>query len=96
MVEGRRDSRADRANGHPVPGRDDLGVRVGPLEQEIRQLKQALGSYAVIDQAIGVVIALGSLHPEQGFEVLRTVAQSTNLECSTSPSRSSPSSTASS
>ncbi|WP_435279644.1 ANTAR domain-containing protein [Streptomyces sp. 1222.5] len=80
MLEGGRDSRADGANGHLVPGRDDLGARVGRLEHETRQLKQALGSYAVIDQAIGVVIALGSLHPEQGFEVLRTVAQSTHVE----------------
>ncbi|WP_247204493.1 ANTAR domain-containing protein [Streptomyces sp. AgN23] len=37
-------------------------------------------SRAVIDQAIGVAITHGSLLPDQGWGVLRTVSQTTNIK----------------
>ncbi|MFF4537112.1 ANTAR domain-containing protein [Streptomyces aureus] len=33
-----------------------------------------------VDQAIGVVISLGGLPPDRGFDVLRTVSQHTNVK----------------
>ncbi|MEW2571860.1 ANTAR domain-containing protein [Streptomyces sp. NPDC047070] len=51
---------------------------IGELQEENGQLQEAVVAHAVIDQAIGVIIAVGRLRPEQGFEVLRTVSQHTN------------------
>ncbi|MFF1443346.1 ANTAR domain-containing protein [Streptomyces sp. NPDC058295] len=48
---------------------------VARLEQEIAQLRQAVGSHAVVDQAIGVLIAIHRIPPHTGFEVLREVSQ---------------------
>ncbi|MEU9474492.1 ANTAR domain-containing protein [Streptomyces sp. NPDC048191] len=53
--------------------------RVTELREEIDQLKQAVTSHAVVDQAIGMVIAFGRLTPEQAWQVLREVSQHTNI-----------------
>ncbi|MEU5730272.1 ANTAR domain-containing protein [Streptomyces antimycoticus] len=50
------------------------------LEEEVAQLRRAMASRAVIDQAIGVAITHGSLLPDQGWGVLRTVSQTTNIK----------------
>ncbi|MGW6012897.1 ANTAR domain-containing protein [Streptomyces sp. NPDC055210] len=61
-----------------------MGERVGELrDHENAQLQEALHSHAVVDQAIGVVITLGRLTPEQGWEVLREVSQRTNIKLRT-------------
>ena len=74
-------------NGRPTPSdmpglvrQADVARQLAQLRQEIDQLQEAIASHAVIDQAIGVVISLGKLPPEQGFEVLRTVSQHTNTK----------------
>ncbi|MGW7046887.1 ANTAR domain-containing protein [Streptomyces avermitilis] len=54
--------------------------RVAELQDENAQLHEAMRSHAVVDQAIGVVIALGQLTPEQGWEALREVSQRTNIK----------------
>jgi hypothetical protein len=59
---------------------EDLQERIGALEAEVRQLRQAVASHAVIDQAIGVVIAVGHLRPEQGWSVLKDISQHTNTK----------------
>ncbi|MFD8568981.1 ANTAR domain-containing protein [Streptomyces sp. NPDC059639] len=46
----------------------------------MRQLQQAIVSHTVVDQAIGVVIALGGLTPDQGWAVLKEVSQHTNTK----------------
>jgi len=69
-----------RFDGHVVPGREPLQHKISELQREIDQLQEAVVSHAVVDQAIGVVIALGGLRPCQGFEVLREVSQSTNAK----------------
>ncbi|MBL1082271.1 ANTAR domain-containing protein [Streptomyces actinomycinicus] len=69
-----------RVDGHPLHGQGDLALRIDQLQREIAQLQEAVVSHAVIDQAIGVVISLGGLRPDQGFEVLRTVSQRTNTK----------------
>ncbi|WP_309142785.1 MULTISPECIES: ANTAR domain-containing protein [Streptomyces violaceusniger group] len=60
--------------------RDDLLKKIAILEEEVGQLRQAVDSHAVIDQAIGVVITHGRLPPGQGWDVLRTVSQNTNTK----------------
>jgi hypothetical protein len=59
---------------------DEPAGKIEALEEEVAQLRQALVSHAVVDQAIGVVVALGGLRPEQGWEVLKTVSQRTNTK----------------
>ncbi|MFJ9026429.1 ANTAR domain-containing protein [Streptomyces sp. NPDC102259] len=50
------------------------------LRAENRQLRQALASHAVVDQAIGVLTVLGQIPPCDGFTVLREVSQHTNIK----------------
>jgi hypothetical protein len=60
--------------------REEPAETVEELRAEVAQLRQALVSHAVVDQAIGVVLALSGLRPEQGWEVLKTVSQRTNTK----------------
>jgi hypothetical protein len=60
--------------------REELVEKIEELQAEVAQLRQALVSHAVVDQAIGVVLALSGLRPEQGWEVLKTVSQHTNIK----------------
>ncbi|MCX4911322.1 ANTAR domain-containing protein [Streptomyces sp. NBC_00878] len=50
------------------------------LQEEIGQLKEAVTSHAVVDQAIGMMVALGRVTPGQGWAVLREVSQHTNIK----------------
>jgi hypothetical protein len=50
------------------------------LQEQVRQLKEAVVSHAVVDQAIGVVIALGGVTPDEGWIVLKEVSQHTNIK----------------
>jgi AmiR/NasT family two-component response regulator len=50
------------------------------LEDENLQLREAVRSHAVVDQAIGVVLAVGRLSPDAGWEVLRNISQNTNIK----------------
>ncbi|MGX1541099.1 ANTAR domain-containing protein [Streptomyces adustus] len=59
---------------------DDEGGLVFELEAEVEQLKEAVTSHAVVDQAIGMMVALGRLSPEQGWAVLKEVSQHTNIK----------------
>ncbi|MFJ7967151.1 ANTAR domain-containing protein [Streptomyces sp. NPDC096324] len=77
--EGAHSTRPCTGAGTP-PGREDLAHRISQLQEEIGQLHCAIDSHAVVDQAIGVVISLGGLTPDQGFDVLRTVSQHTNVK----------------
>jgi GAF domain-containing protein len=44
------------------------------------QLQQALASRAVIDQAIGILIAQNGCSPEEGFDMLRKASQRSNTK----------------
>ncbi|MFD5016914.1 ANTAR domain-containing protein [Streptomyces chartreusis] len=60
---------------------DNRGVdRVLELQEEVQQLKEAVVSQAVVDQAIGMLVALGRVTSEQGWTVLREVSQHTNIK----------------
>jgi hypothetical protein len=44
------------------------------------QLQQAILSRAVVDQAIGVLIALSRVTPEQGWKILERISQHTDIK----------------
>lgn len=69
-----------RTGVHTVPGRESLLTKISDLQTEIGQLQEAIVSHTVVDHAIGVVITLGGLRTDQGFEVLREVSQHTNIK----------------
>ncbi|MEU1265989.1 ANTAR domain-containing protein [Streptomyces cellulosae] len=54
--------------------------RILQLEKEVRQLKDAVVSHAVVDQAIGMIVALGRVSPDRGWTVLKEVSQRTNIK----------------
>ncbi|MFI6357858.1 ANTAR domain-containing protein [Streptomyces sp. NPDC050743] len=54
--------------------------RLSELQAEVDQMKEAVISHAVVDQAIGMVVALGRVSPDEGWEVLREVSQHTNIK----------------
>ncbi|MEU9522357.1 ANTAR domain-containing protein [Streptomyces sp. NPDC048224] len=64
----------------PAPDPDAGTDQVFRLQEEVRQLKEAVVSHAVVDQAIGVVIALGGVTPDEGWIVLKEVSQHTNIK----------------
>ncbi|WP_055489115.1 ANTAR domain-containing protein [Streptomyces sp. TP-A0356] len=54
--------------------------RVRQLQTEVAQLQHALTSHAVIDQAIGVIIAVGRMTPAEAWDVLRETSMCTNIK----------------
>lgn len=72
----------------PRPGSDPdphLGSgsgsdRIFQLQEQIRQLKEAIVSHAVVDQAIGMVVVLARVTPDEGWLVLKEVSQHTNIK----------------
>ncbi|MFD6292823.1 ANTAR domain-containing protein [Streptomyces anthocyanicus] len=74
---------ADATSAAPDAAEEYAAQRVEELRDENAQLQQAVHAHAVVDQAIGVVIAVGRLTPEQGWEVLRRVSQHTNIKVRT-------------
>ncbi|MEU2555498.1 ANTAR domain-containing protein [Streptomyces sp. NPDC013313] len=61
-------------------GHDEHADRLTALQREVGQLRHAVVSHAVIDQAIGVVVAVGGMSPGQGWEALRRISQHTNTK----------------
>ncbi|MBB5926380.1 ANTAR domain-containing protein [Streptomyces echinatus] len=66
----------------PAVSVDELVAELERVRAENRQLRQALASHAVIDQAIGVLTVLGRISPDDGFTVLREISQHTNIKLS--------------
>lgn len=56
------------------------GDRICRLQEEVQQLKEAVASHAVVDQAIGMIVALGRVTPRQAWQVLKDVSQHTNIK----------------
>lgn len=65
--------------GTPPPGKAAVH-RVSDLQEENAQLQHAVHAHAVVDQAIGVILAVGHLTPDQGWDVLREISQHTNIK----------------
>ncbi|MFE3034891.1 ANTAR domain-containing protein [Streptomyces canus] len=58
----------------------DESDRIFALQEEIGQLKEAVASHAVVDQAIGMVVALGRITPDESWQLLKEVSQHTNIK----------------
>ncbi|WP_329331981.1 ANTAR domain-containing protein [Streptomyces sp. NBC_00663] len=58
----------------------DEADRIFELQEEVEQLKEAVTSHAVVDQAIGMMVALGRVTPDEGWVVLKDVSQRTNIK----------------
>lgn len=56
------------------------GEKIARLDEENTQLRQAVDSHAVIDQAIGVLIAVHQLPADVGWNVLREISQHRNIK----------------
>ncbi|MEW2472072.1 ANTAR domain-containing protein [Streptomyces sp. NPDC046994] len=54
--------------------------QVQQLQAKVAQLERAVHSHAVIDQAIGVVIAAGRLTPTEAWDLLRETSMRTNTK----------------
>ncbi|MFJ4466811.1 ANTAR domain-containing protein [Streptomyces sp. NPDC089424] len=54
--------------------------RLTVLQQEVRQLRRTLDSRALVDQAVGVVMAVGGLRPDQARAVLEHIARDTGAQ----------------
>ncbi|MCK8678082.1 ANTAR domain-containing protein [Streptomyces lichenis] len=63
-----------------MPEQEHRIGEISALREEVAQLRHAVVSHAVIDQAIGVVLAYGGLRSDAGWEVLREVSQHTNTK----------------
>ncbi|MFG2352133.1 ANTAR domain-containing protein [Streptomyces sp. NPDC048521] len=61
----------------------DLAAECERLTDENEQLQRAVSSHAVIDQAIGAVVVLGRIAPEEAWRALRDVSQHTNTKLRT-------------
>ncbi|MFF0203898.1 ANTAR domain-containing protein [Streptomyces sp. NPDC005017] len=61
----------------------DLAAENERLRQEAGQLQRAVTSHALVDQAIGAVVVLGRIPPEEAWRVLRDVSQRTNVKLRT-------------
>ncbi|MFJ4328598.1 ANTAR domain-containing protein [Streptomyces tricolor] len=61
----------------------DLASEYHRLQEENEQLQRAVTSHAVIDQAIGAVVVLGQIAPEEAWRALRDVSQRTNVKLRT-------------
>ncbi|WP_193475277.1 ANTAR domain-containing protein [Streptomyces griseomycini] len=64
---------------HPAPVAEPA-AETERLRAEKRQLRQALTSHAVVDQAIGVLTVRGRIEPYRGFTALREISQHTNIK----------------
>ncbi|MEV6026050.1 ANTAR domain-containing protein [Streptomyces sp. NPDC052036] len=63
-------------------GATELARECDRLRVENRQLKRAVSSHALVDQAIGAVIVLGRIRQDEAWGVLRDVSQRTNTKLS--------------
>ncbi|WP_433447628.1 ANTAR domain-containing protein [Streptomyces sp. CA-142005] len=58
----------------------ELAAEYDRLVIENEQLQRAVSSHAVIDQAIGAVVVVGQIAPEEAWRALRDVSQRTNTK----------------
>jgi polyhydroxyalkanoate synthesis regulator phasin len=73
-------SNARPGGNEPDTTAPEAAERIFRLEEEVSQLKEAVTSHATVDQAIGMLVALGHVTPDQGWEVLREVSQHANIK----------------
>lgn len=73
--------RVRNSNSRPaVPSHDE---QVAQLVKTVAELRQALSSRETIGQAVGVLICLYQLSPDDGFAALRVTSQLANIKLHT-------------
>ncbi|MGW4518305.1 ANTAR domain-containing protein [Streptomyces sp. NPDC004393] len=72
------DSHADKLSG--AVQELESPDRIRKLETQVSQLQQAVTSHAVIDQAIGVIVAVGRMTPDEAWDALRETSMCTNVK----------------
>ncbi|MFJ9176050.1 ANTAR domain-containing protein [Streptomyces sp. NPDC102360] len=55
-------------------------ARAAGLEAQVEQLTEAVTAHAEVDQAIGVVVAVGGLSPAEAWDVLREISMRSNVK----------------
>ena len=50
------------------------------LQAEIAQLRQAVHSHAVIDQALGVIVTVCGVTPDEAWDIIRETSMDTNIK----------------
>ncbi|MFJ8608039.1 ANTAR domain-containing protein [Streptomyces sp. NPDC093675] len=50
------------------------------LKAKVAQLERAVDSHAVIDQAIGVIVAVARMTPAQAWDLIRETSMCTNVK----------------
>ncbi|MGW0684078.1 ANTAR domain-containing protein [Streptomyces sp. NPDC002754] len=58
----------------------EAAARAAVLEAEVEQLKVAVTAHADVDQAIGVVVAVGGLSSAEAWDVLREISMRSNIK----------------
>ncbi|MGW2935223.1 ANTAR domain-containing protein [Streptomyces sp. NPDC055722] len=58
---------------HPVD-------EIEQLQAKVTQLEHAVDSHALIDQAMGVIIAVGRISPAEAWDLLRETSMRTNIK----------------
>ncbi|PJE93993.1 histidine kinase [Streptomyces carminius] len=71
---------AQRGYARHLAQAEDAARRLGELRAEVDQLRRALRSRAVIDQAVGIVQAERRCGPEDAFQILVNISQRTNVK----------------
>ena len=71
--------RAEKFAGH-ASGALTLALRLASCTDLNEQLRSSMVSRAVIDQAVGVIMATERCAPDKAFSVLRSVSQNTNVK----------------
>lgn len=71
--------RTDRS-APPSPPEPERSRRLHDLQEEVEQLRQAIASRPVIDQARGVLMAVHSCSSEAAWEILREASQLSNTK----------------
>lgn len=73
-----------RSNVGPSPAAvqtdESAATQIRELESKVSQQEQAVESHAVIDQAMGVLIAVGRISAAEAWDVLRETSLSTNIK----------------
>jgi len=73
------DTHAGRVPG-VVQEMESRSDRIRELEAEVTQLRHAVTAHALIDQAIGVLVAVGRITPEEAWDALRETSMCTNTK----------------
>ncbi|MCF6525238.1 ANTAR domain-containing protein [Streptomyces sp. JJ36] len=83
------DGRPESGNGHPEPdawseadarATEELEAEIAALRTEVAQLRKALESRPVIDQARGMIMMMGRCPPDVAWQILVEVSQHTNTK----------------